>query len=217
MSTLGFSFIQDTDSDKNIKNSHKKSRTLRKGRKKPSPSKIDNLLKSLSRKSRSTKEFFENKTVPEEHHISSDEEDDELSNFKPMEPLPRPSMTQQNDESNNASIMNYQPSTNMVNDNKNIEQDQDNAIENFAQLGEVTADEYYKQYVPYYQQMAGSEANVTNKDDLIKKLNYMIHLLEEQHDEKTSNVTEELVLYLFLGVFVIFVVDSFARAGKYTR
>ena len=49
-----------------------------------------------------------------------------------MEPLPRPSMTQQNDESNNASIMNYQPSTNMVNDNKNIEQDQDNAIENFC-------------------------------------------------------------------------------------
>ena len=45
----------------------------------------------------------------------------------------------------------------------------------------------------------------------------MIHLLEENKDEKTSNVTEELVLYMFLGVFVIFVVDSFARAGKYTR
>ena len=45
----------------------------------------------------------------------------------------------------------------------------------------------------------------------------MINLLEEQQDEKTENVTEELVLYLFLGVFVIFVVDSFARAGKYTR
>jgi nitrate reductase NapE component len=45
----------------------------------------------------------------------------------------------------------------------------------------------------------------------------MIHLLEEQQDEKTDNVTEELVLYLFLGVFVIFVVDSFARVGKYKR
>ena len=41
--------------------------------------------------------------------------------------------------------------------------------------------------------------------------------LEGQQDEKTENVTEELVLYMFLGVFVIFVVDSFARAGKYTR
>ena len=55
------------------------------------------------------------------------------------------------------------------------------------------------------------------KDELMKKLNYMIHLLEENKDEKTQNVTEELVLYMFLGVFTIFVVDSFARAGKYTR
>jgi hypothetical protein len=66
--------------------------------------------------------------------------------------------------------------------------------------------------------MQGSAEEVhTNKDALMTKLNYMIHLLEEQQDEKTDNVTEELVLYLFLGVFVIFVVDSFARAGKYTR
>jgi len=66
--------------------------------------------------------------------------------------------------------------------------------------------------------MQGAEEDVhTNKDALMTKLNYMIHLLEEQQDEKTENVTEELVLYLFLGVFVIFVVDSFARAGKYTR
>jgi hypothetical protein len=26
-----------------------------------------------------------------------------------------------------------------------------------------------------------------------------------------------LVLYCFLGVFIIFIVDSFARAGKYVR
>ena len=56
-----------------------------------------------------------------------------------------------------------------------------------------------------------------NEDNLMKKLNYMIHLLEEQQDQKTENVTEELVLYSFLGIFVIFVVDGFARAGKYTR
>ena len=45
----------------------------------------------------------------------------------------------------------------------------------------------------------------------------MIHLLEEQQEEKTGHVTEELILYTFLGVFVIFVIDSFARAGKYVR
>ena len=45
----------------------------------------------------------------------------------------------------------------------------------------------------------------------------MINLLEEQQDEKTNNVTEEVVLYSFLGVFIIFIVDSFSRVGKYVR
>lgn len=52
---------------------------------------------------------------------------------------------------------------------------------------------------------------------LLEKINYMIHLLEEQQLEKTNNITEEFILYTFLGVFIIFVVDSFARSGKYTR
>ena len=56
-----------------------------------------------------------------------------------------------------------------------------------------------------------------NRDVLVEKLNYMIHLLEEQHDEKTHSVTEEVILYSFLGIFIIFIVDSFSRIGKYTR
>jgi hypothetical protein len=55
------------------------------------------------------------------------------------------------------------------------------------------------------------------KDVLMDKLNYMIHLLEEQQDEKTGNVTEEVILYSFLGIFIIFIVDSFYYVGKYTR
>ena len=65
-----------------------------------------------------------------------------------------------------------------------------------------------------------SESNVgtTMIDNrLLEKINYMIHMLEQQQNEKTSNITEEFILYTFLGVFIIFVVDSFARAGKYTR
>jgi len=72
----------------------------------------------------------------------------------------------------------------------------------------------YSQQIPYYGEMS---KNNTNKDPLLEKLNYMIHLLEEQQDEKTGHVIEELILYSFLGVFLIFIVDSFARAGKYTR
>jgi hypothetical protein len=60
------------------------------------------------------------------------------------------------------------------------------------------------------------ESPATN-DVLLNKLNYMINLLEDQQDERTNNVTEEVVLYSFLGVFIIFVVDSFARVGKYIR
>ena len=77
--------------------------------------------------------------------------------------------------------------------------------------------QYMNTYVPYYSKPANQANLHGSKDQLMKKLNYMIHLLEKQEDEKTSNVTEELVLYMFLGVFTIFCVDSFARAGKYTR
>ena len=56
-----------------------------------------------------------------------------------------------------------------------------------------------------------------NGDELAEKINYMIHLLEQQQAEKTDNIMEEFVLYAMLGVFVIFTVDSFTRAGRYVR
>ena len=59
--------------------------------------------------------------------------------------------------------------------------------------------------------------NTPQNEVILKKLNYLIHLMEEHRDERTDNVTEEVVLYSFLGVFVIFVVDSFVRVGKYVR
>ena len=67
--------------------------------------------------------------------------------------------------------------------------------------------------LPYYINQATSQ----NRDILIEKLNYMIHLLEEHRDEKLGSITEEVILYSFLGIFIIFIVDSFARAGKYVR
>ena len=56
-----------------------------------------------------------------------------------------------------------------------------------------------------------------DNNELVSKLDYIIHLLEEQHNEKTNHITEELILYLFLGIFIIYVLDSFARASKYIR
>lgn len=67
-------------------------------------------------------------------------------------------------------------------------------------------------------QQVQSNMNRGNENNtLLEKLNYMIHLLEDQQNEKTNNLTEELILYIFLGIFVIFVVDSFTKVGKYTR
>jgi len=53
--------------------------------------------------------------------------------------------------------------------------------------------------------------------DMTQQIAYMIQLLEEQRDEKTGHVTEEIILYLFLGIFVIFVVDTFVKTGRYSR
>ena len=124
-----------------------------------------------------------------------------------------------------------QPHPNYENDNLEL-----NNIQ--ANYGDSqSADEYYKKMIPNYKQpgqgqgqgqiqghtrgynggsTSGNYDNVAN-DVLLQKLNYMIHLLEEQQDEKTNNVTEEVILYSFLGIFIIFVCDSFARVGKYVR
>ena len=73
---------------------------------------------------------------------------------------------------------------------------------------------------PYYMNSRVSADNHKNMDihgQLMQKVNYMIHMLEQQEVEKTSNITEEFILYTFLGVFIIYIVDSFSRSGKYIR
>jgi hypothetical protein len=67
---------------------------------------------------------------------------------------------------------------------------------------------------PYYSMNKSSD---DGNSVVMQKLNYITHILEDLQLEKTSNITEELILYSFLGVFVIFMVDSFARVGKYHR
>jgi hypothetical protein len=98
-----------------------------------------------------------------------------------------------------------------------------NDYKNYATQQQV--EEYYKKVLPTYNSQ-NNQLNYNNQinkydnlsnDVLMQKINYMIHLLEEKQDEKTNNVTEEIILYSFLGIFIIFVIDSFARVGKYVR
>jgi hypothetical protein len=112
------------------------------------------------------------------------------------------------------------------NQNQNGGNNNDDGVvtrENFESLPSTYASQYYQQYVPLsysnqqQQNQGDSGLPSGSKDDLMQKMNHIIQMLEDQQDEKTGSVTEELILYCFLGVFVIFVVDSFVRAGKYVR
>lgn len=58
---------------------------------------------------------------------------------------------------------------------------------------------------------------ITSNAEVLNKLNYIINLFEEQKDVKTNQKNEEIILYSFLGVFVIYVLDSFVYIGKYSR
>jgi hypothetical protein len=89
---------------------------------------------------------------------------------------------------------------------------------NSAKNNLASYNESYNYSTSNNQSVNVSESPVNfDNNKLLKKLDYIIHLLEEQHNEKTNHITEELILYLFLGLFILFVLDSFARASKYHR
>jgi hypothetical protein len=67
-------------------------------------------------------------------------------------------------------------------------------------------------------QVDGSVAKNPHQNDiLLSKLNHIIQMFEEQKDIRTNQKNEEVVLYCFLGIFVIYVLDSFVYIGKYKR
>ena len=179
-------------------------------------------------------------SVLEEIHNTTEDSNSEIANFDPP-PNPESSgvqrtltneamqnMTNQNNM-NMYKVLGKSPQPNYENDN-NLELN--NYRNNYGD--DKSIEDYYKKNLPnlngvsqrnptnkqYYSnetQMQGCGNSYSSQDVLLQKLNYMINLLEEQQDEKTNNVTEEVVLYSFLGIFIIFVIDSFARVGKYVR
>ena len=91
--------------------------------------------------------------------------------------------------------------------------------ENFQQLPANNLQQYYEKYNAYL----NSENNYNKQyfsasnEELLKKIDHILFLLEEQRETRTNYVTEELILYVFLGIFVIYLVDSFVKVGKYIR
>lgn len=147
---------------------------------------------------------------------TSENDNNKMADFKPIS---HPTLNVKKDIDDNTEFKKYVPPTSF------LKATLDSKSENSYGANETQAKTYsnymnsYEQpvktsYQPYYAKM-GISNNTDNK--LMEKINYMIHLLEEQQHEKTNNITEEFILYTFLGVFIIFIVDSFSKSGKYVR
>jgi hypothetical protein len=131
------------------------------------------------------------------------------SNFNPPS---HPELTTNQDNNSEKENKQDKQDKNEQNDSPLFSEDKFNKLQNnYAQ-------QLYDKYTPNsnYASNLGSITN-ENRDEILRKINYMIHLLEEQKDYPTSHVTEEVILYMFLGVFMIFVLDNFSKTAKYTR
>jgi hypothetical protein len=168
---------------------------------------------------------------------SEQKTDDEKNNLGDFNPPPKPESSGVNKTNSTEQMMN------MTNQNDlmfrtlgrapqpNYQGGDNLDLNDYTNYGDnKSAEDYYKKVLPGYtpsrnpvnkpyhnmnNNMSNHEA--PSQDVLMQKLNYMISLLEDQQDEKTNNVTEEVILYSFLGIFIIFIVDSFAKVGKYVR
>lgn len=154
---------------------------------------------------------------------SGDDDNNKMGDFKPLSP---PKINSNSDYTDDTEIKQYIPpvpnysggaaSANILGEMKNYGAN-DTHSQTLSNYSQSYTNKPIAVSSPYYAKMGISGSSSSGDSQLMEKINYMIHLLEEQQHEKTNNITEEFLLYTFMGVFVIFIVDSFARAGKYTR
>jgi hypothetical protein len=161
-------------------------------------------------------------------------QEDELADFNTLLPPPisagvEQTKSKENEQNQNdmSSYLNppsdFYNSANATDNNSNYKSIYSNANASSTPNFSTTTD--YGRFIPDYSKMYGlgktenfvASAPKSQNELLLEKLNYMITLLEQQQDDRTNNVTEEVILYSFLGIFIIFIVDSFARVGKYVR
>tara|TARA_B100001287_G_C22482619_1_gene435087 strand:+ start:140 stop:757 length:618 start_codon:yes stop_codon:yes gene_type:complete len=205
MSTsLGYSLIESFDNQENNNNNIKRrNKTLKNQKNKEtmkSMEKVNNIREKMGLETFSKSSDIE--TI-------NDDDDEGLANFDPpSKPMSAGSERMELRES-------MEKTSEDFDDN-----DEPVTKEGFSEINGGYAKQYYDQFIPYYTNASNSTPTGNgnfNNSEIMTKLNYLINLIEEEHDEKKNSVTEELVLYCFLGVFVIFIVDSFTKAGKYVR
>ena len=123
---------------------------------------------------------------------------------------------------------------------KNIQEDNENELHNFYE-SEMKSNQERKKQVNQYEMDKKNSKNdylimdnqepinniekysyyknnpTSSKNEMLEKLNYLIDQFEDQKEIKSNQKNEEIVLYSFLGIFIIYVLDSFVCIGKYSR
>ena len=218
-STLGFSMIEDKNIE-DIKNNKEEGKERRRDGL-LSNTRKNKTVKNREPMSNSKAQKFLNSLKPSEgysNHNDDDDDDNGLSDYDPLSNKEK-SLNKKREEVEEEQMLNM-----------GLKQQESflSKQENFQRMHQERKDnltpylsELRNEYSDYYNSgntSPNQENNVMQPEsDLMKKLNYVVHMLEEQQDEKTQTITEELILYTFLGIFVIFVVDSFSKVTKYKR
>jgi hypothetical protein len=105
----------------------------------------------------------------------------------------------------------------VYNIHQNVKEDSERELSNFYQNEKMEIPPVIKtsQYMLLEDQDKVPRKGVDSI--LVNKIDKLMEMIEEQSEIKTTKKNEEIVLYCFLGIFTIYVLDSFASIGKYSR
>lgn len=112
-----------------------------------------------------------------------------------------------------------QTPTTITDIHKNLKEENDNELSNFYKTEiNPTQTQMPQQYKTNdYMIMQSYEKPKKNNQDLLDKMNQILEMLDDQKEIKTGQKNEEIVLYSFLGIFFIYIMDSFVNIGRYSR
>jgi len=107
--------------------------------------------------------------------------------------------------------------TNITDIHKNLKEENEGELFNFYNKELPVKAEPVIKTQDYMLINENMPAPKTSNSEMLTKLNNIIEMFEDQKEIKTGQKREEIILYCFLGVFVIYIMDSFVSIGKYSR
>lgn len=105
---------------------------------------------------------------------------------------------------------------NVLDIHKNLKEENEEALSNFYKgldenVPKINASDVTNDF------MLLEKSDTKPKNSLDSKLNYILEILDQQKEIRSEQKNEEIILFCFLGLFIIYVLDTFASIGKYSR